>query len=74
MTNTNLINEAAALIAEFNPSAAAIFRAQPFNRAAIGEAFEAGFVAHSDYTRKVCAFVRAAVRADRIDRQIAEAA
>lgn len=67
----NHIAEAADLIREFSPATAAAFLAKPFHRAALAEAFEAGFRTHSDYSRKVCAFVRLSAHADQLDRAIA---
>jgi hypothetical protein len=67
------IDAAGAMIAEFSPATASAFRNKPFHRAALAEAFEAGFSKHSDYTRKVCAFVLLAAKADRLDRLIAAA-
>jgi hypothetical protein len=61
-------NEAAALIAEFDVATAAAFRAQPFNRALIAQAFRGGFARHSNYSAKVCDFVDCAVKLDQLDR------
>jgi hypothetical protein len=69
MTNA-LINEAADMIAEFDPAAASIFRNQPFNRRAIAYAFERGFRTHSTHSFAVCKFLRAVVAADKADRAI----
>jgi len=67
--NANL-EFAANLIAEFSVATAAAFRSQPFNRVSLAIAFEAGFRAHSDYSRKVCEFVLVAAQSDVNDRAI----
>lgn len=48
------INEAAALMAEFDKGAANIYRTRPFNRVGIAKAFRAGFRTHSKRSLKVC--------------------
>lgn len=65
------IKAAADMIAEFSPVTAAAFLANPFQRSALAEAFDAGFTTHTAYTLKVCAFVALAAKADKLDRAIA---
>jgi hypothetical protein len=67
------IETAASLIAEFSVTTAAAFRSKPFHRMALAQAFESGFKRHSDYSRKVCAFVLVAAKLDRLDRSIGAA-
>lgn len=64
MTNAANINEAADLMAEFNPDAARVFRAQPFARAAMAAAFRAGFRKHSAYSALVCDLIDSTVKLD----------
>ncbi len=51
---TNLINEAADMIAAFDRNAANVFRNQPFRRTAIATAFRNGFRKHSENSLATC--------------------
>jgi hypothetical protein len=51
------INQAADLIAQFDRSAANVFRNRPFHRVTLATAFRAGFLKHSEHTLKVCDIV-----------------
>lgn len=64
----NTVNQAAALIREFNPALASLFIARPFHRETIVVAFERGFIKHSEYTRKVCQLVANLAKIDKLDR------
>jgi hypothetical protein len=61
---TDLVKDAAALMAEFNPQAARLFESRPFQRVAIAKAFEGGFKKHSDYSRKICDLINRTAAAD----------
>lgn len=67
MTSSANINEAADLMAEFNPAVARVFRTQPFARAAMAAAFRAGFRKHSAYSALVCDLIDKTVQLDALD-------
>jgi len=71
MSNQALIEDAAALIAEFDANAARVFLTQPFNRLAIVAAFTSGFRAHSARSLKVCDLVERVAILDSAARQLA---
>lgn len=71
MTAAAHLAQAADLMAEFDAGAARIFRAQPFNRAAIAKAFRGGFRAHSPLSAAICNFVDGVVKLDQLDRRAA---
>ena len=64
-----MIEEAANLIAEFDPAAARAFVAKPFHRVALAKAFRGGFRKHSAYTELVCELVEKTARLDQLNRQ-----
>lgn len=66
-----LIQDAADLIADFDPAAARAFKAQPFNRRALAKAFRAGFLSHSSRTLNVCDIIDRVVDLDVVNRQLA---
>ena len=69
MTNsTDIINDAASLIADYNPSLAAMFINQPFKRVDIACAFSRGFVkSPGDDMPKVASIV---IRIAMLDKEI----
>ena len=50
----SLIQDAADMMARFDPTAANIFRTQPFRRLMIAGAFRHGFKTHSPQTLELC--------------------
>lgn len=66
-----LIAQVADMIADFDPAAAQVFRAQPFRRAAIAAAFRRGFRTHTAHTLHVCDLIDRAAALDVAARQLA---
>ena len=71
MTNSSLINDAADLIADYDPACAQAFRAKPFQRQALAKAFRAGFLSHSTNTLNVCDIIDRVVALDILSRHLA---
>lgn len=67
---TNLINDAADLMAQYDVGAANVFRTQPFHRAQIAAAFRKGFRIHSDRTLAVCSIIERVASVDAAQRRL----
>ncbi len=67
---TDLVNDAADLMAAYDAAAARVFRERPFHRAAIAAAFRKGFKTHSPRTLTVCDILDRVAAADAAQRRL----